>query len=279
MRHPSLLKFSFCVISTLLLQACTQSPAAVVNRGSDSYKRGGTTARAAGADNYSPYSSGMTVPGDSQRESAEVPAVTVGELQPITAAELPAPVEAAPVDPAPDTIQPPLSVDHGTPVISPDVTGYETNPSQTLGTVKAGTTNVPPAEQPVPIHTGSAQFIWPVKGNIITPYGKGADGEFNDGINIAATQGEPIVASADGEVVYSGNELRGYGNMVILKHDGNIMTAYAHADRILVDKGDKVKQGVAIATVGQSGGVSQPQVHFGVRLNKEPVDPIGYLTN
>ena len=95
--------------------------------------------------------------------------------------------------------------------------------------------------------------------------------------NIAATQGEPIVAAADGQVVYSGNELAGYGNMVILRHQDGLMTAYAHADRVLVDKGQEVKRGVAIATVGKSGGVSTPQVHFGVRLNKTPVDPTGYL--
>lgn len=125
--------------------------------------------------------------------------------------------------------------------------------------------------------TASKGFIWPVKGKIISGFGPTADGEYNDGINIAAQQGEPIVAAADGEVVYSGNELRGYGNMVIVRHDNGLMTAYAHADRILVSKGERVRQGVTIATVGKSGGVDQSQVHFGIRKNKEPVDPMTVL--
>jgi murein DD-endopeptidase MepM/ murein hydrolase activator NlpD len=120
-------------------------------------------------------------------------------------------------------------------------------------------------------------FIWPVRGKVISGFGPKAGGEYNDGINIAAQQGEPIVAAAAGEVVYSGDELRGYGNMVILRHDNGLMTAYAHADRVLVSKGERVQQGVTIATVGKSGGVDQAQVHFGVRKDKEPVDPMGFL--
>ena len=129
-------------------------------------------------------------------------------------------------------------------------------------------------EQPA---ISSKGFIWPVKGKVISEFGSKKDGEYNDGINIAAQQGEPIVAAADGEVVYSGNELRGYGNMIIVRHDNGLMTAYAHADRILVSKGEQVKQGVTIATVDKSGGVDQTQVHFGVRKDKQPIDPMTVL--
>lgn len=128
-----------------------------------------------------------------------------------------------------------------------------------------------------PATVSSKGFIWPVKGKVISEFGSKVGGEYNDGINIAAQQGEPIVAAADGEVVYSGNELRGYGNMIIVRHDNGLMTAYAHADRILVSKGEQVKQGVTIATVGKSGGVDQTQVHFGVRKDKQPIDPIKVL--
>lgn len=131
------------------------------------------------------------------------------------------------------------------------------------------------AESPA---VSSKGFIWPVKGKVISEFGSKVGGEYNDGINIAAQQGEPIVAAADGEVVYSGNELRGYGNMIIVRHDNGLMTAYAHADRILVSKGERVKQGVAIATVGKSGGVEQAQVHFGVRKDKQPIDPMTVLS-
>lgn len=128
-----------------------------------------------------------------------------------------------------------------------------------------------------PAAASSKGFIWPVKGKVISEFGSKVGGEYNDGINIAAQQGEPIVAAADGEVVYSGNELRGYGNMIIVRHDNGLMTAYAHADRILVSKGERVKQGVTIATVGKSGGVEQTQVHFGVRKDKQPIDPMTVL--
>lgn len=133
------------------------------------------------------------------------------------------------------------------------------------------------AEAPVALPVTNGNYIWPVNGKIISKFGSKPGGAYNDGINISGKEGEPIVAAADGDVVYSGNELKGYGNMVILRHRDGIMSAYAHADRIIVNKGDKVKQGAAIATVGKSGGVDQAQVHFGIRKNKEPVDPITYL--
>lgn len=122
-------------------------------------------------------------------------------------------------------------------------------------------------------------FIWPVKGKVISGFGEKANGESNDGINIAASEGAPVAAAAEGEVVYSGNELPGYGNMVILRHKNGMMTAYAHTRRIMVNKGDKVKQGQMIAEVGKTGEVNSPQLHFGIRKMKEAVDPSTYLSD
>jgi murein DD-endopeptidase MepM/ murein hydrolase activator NlpD len=99
----------------------------------------------------------------------------------------------------------------------------------------------------------------------------------NDGINIASSEGEPVWAAADGEVVYVGNELQGYGNMVLIRHDGNRSTTYAHLNRATVDKYDRVKQGDIIGYVGSTGNVKQPQLHFAVREGKNPVDPRKYL--
>ena len=120
---------------------------------------------------------------------------------------------------------------------------------------------------------GTARFVWPVSGRIISPFGASASGERNDGINIAADRGTPIRAAADGVVTYSGNELKGYGNLVLIKHDDDYVTAYAHAERTLVNRGDKVKKGDVIAYTGETGDVTEPQLHFEIRRDTKPVDP------
>jgi len=124
----------------------------------------------------------------------------------------------------------------------------------------------------------SGKFVWPVAGGkVISHFGPKPGGKANDGINIAVAEGEPIWASASGMVVYAGNELKGYGNMVIIRHDGGWMTAYAHARSISVKKNDYVKQSEIIGYVGITGGVKTPQLHFALRDGKTPVDPEQYL--
>jgi murein DD-endopeptidase MepM/ murein hydrolase activator NlpD len=122
-------------------------------------------------------------------------------------------------------------------------------------------------------------FDWPVKGAIISSFGSGDLGRRNDGVNIAAPVGTPVRAAADGEVVYRGSELEGYGNLLLVKHTDGFVTAYAHNDVMLVKKGQKVNQGQVIAKVGKSGAVSEPQLHFEIRQNLKSVDPIGFLDN
>lgn len=124
---------------------------------------------------------------------------------------------------------------------------------------------------------GSSEFIWPVSGSVVKGYGPAANGQRNDGINISAAKGTQLVAAAGGEVVYAGSELAGFGNLVLIRHPGGWVTAYAHADSILVNEGDLVKQGQAIATVGSTGNAPGPQVHFELRKGKEPVDPTRHL--
>jgi murein DD-endopeptidase MepM/ murein hydrolase activator NlpD len=99
----------------------------------------------------------------------------------------------------------------------------------------------------------------------------------NDGINIAANAGEPFYAAADGVVVYAANDLKGFGNMVILRHAEGWMTAYDHADRLLVKQNERVRQGQQIGVVGATGSVNQAQLHFGLRQGKQPVDPSKHL--
>jgi len=136
----------------------------------------------------------------------------------------------------------------------------------------------PPAYVPPRVSSGdSGRFIWPVSGQVIDNFGSSAGGERNDGINIAAAAGTPIRAAQSGTVSYAGNELRNYGNLVLIKHDDGYITAYAHADRIAVAKGQHVEQGQIIGYTGTSGDVTRPQVHFEIRRDSRPVDPRGLL--
>ncbi len=137
---------------------------------------------------------------------------------------------------------------------------------------------VPPAPAPARQSVGSAKFLWPAEGQIASRFGTKSGGLKNDGINIAAPAGSPVRATADGTVAYAGNELQAYGNLVLIKHEGGWMSAYAHNQELKVTRGDRVLQGQTIAQVGQTGNVPNPQVHFELRTGQgRPVDPLKHL--
>ncbi len=121
-------------------------------------------------------------------------------------------------------------------------------------------------------------FRWPVKGRIIAGFGARVNGTQNDGINLAVPLGTPIKAADDGVVAYAGNELKGYGNLVLIRHANGYVSAYANASELLVKRGDTVKRGQVIAHAGQTGNVSSPQLHFEIRKGSVPVDPTKYLS-
>lgn len=129
----------------------------------------------------------------------------------------------------------------------------------------------PKAEEPPPRSSG--RFMWPVKGKLVSGYGPKPDGMHNDGLNIVAPKGTTVVAADNGVVAYAGNELRGFGNLLLIRHADGWITAYAHLDRIDVERGATVKRGQAIATVGQTGSVTSPQLHFELRKGTQAVDP------
>ena len=116
-------------------------------------------------------------------------------------------------------------------------------------------------------------FLWPARGRIISNFGPRLGGLHNDGINIAAPKGTPILAADHGVVAYAGNGLKGFGNLILIKHSGGWVTAYAHTEKIFVRRGTQVKRGQKIATVGNTGGVKKPQLHFEVRKGSRAVDP------
>lgn len=134
------------------------------------------------------------------------------------------------------------------------------------------TTRLPP-----PPPASGRGFVWPLRGQVISTFGGKDKGLRNDGINIAAPRGAPVRAALNGVVAYAGNELRGFGNLLLVKHDNGWITAYAHNDELLVKRGATVTRGQAIARVGSTGSVTRPQLHFEVRKGKRPVDPVRYL--
>lgn len=137
-----------------------------------------------------------------------------------------------------------------------------------------------PAEMPAKAAeaTGALPtFRWPVRGKVVTTYGAKTNGKSNDGINLAVPEGTPVKAAEDGVVAYSGNELKGYGNLVLVRHSNGYVTAYAHASELLVKRGDTIKRGQVIAKSGQSGEVASPQLHFEIRKGSSPVDPLQFL--
>lgn len=120
------------------------------------------------------------------------------------------------------------------------------------------------------------RLIWPTNGKVTSGFGE-RNGNNHDGIDISAATGTPIFAAADGRVIYSDDKLSGYGNLLIVRHEGSWATIYAHNDRNVVAKGDFVSQGQKIAEVGQTGRASGPHLHFEVRFGKSPKDPLKYL--
>ena len=123
-----------------------------------------------------------------------------------------------------------------------------------------------------PARAGSS-FHWPVQGPVLSSFGAKKGGEHNDGINIAAPRGTPVRAAENGVVAYAGEELKGFGKLLLVKHAGGWVTAYAHNEELLVAAGDRVKRGDTIARVGSSGHVDRPQVHFEVRRGTRAVNP------
>jgi murein DD-endopeptidase MepM/ murein hydrolase activator NlpD len=124
---------------------------------------------------------------------------------------------------------------------------------------------------------GAPAFRWPVRGRIINPHGTRVGGSTNDGIDLAVPEGTPVRSADDGVVAYAGNELKGYGNLVLVRHANGFVTAYANGSELLVKRNDQVHKGQVIMKSGQTGNAATPQLHFEVRKNSAPVDPMQYL--
>jgi murein DD-endopeptidase MepM/ murein hydrolase activator NlpD len=149
----------------------------------------------------------------------------------------------------------------------------EAAPEQATASAPQAAPQPVPAAIPTPQARSGGKFLWPLEGKLISVYGPTSDGLHNDGINIEAPAGAPVVAAENGVVAYAGNELRGFGNLLLIKHADGWVTAYAHTDRFLVERGQNVSRGQEIATVGSSGSVDRPQLHFEIRKGSRAIDP------
>lgn len=249
-----------------------------------------------------------------QRQSLPAPAaqpapVKVEPRQPLPQVKSTPSAQASPqIPPAPPVkarFNPPASVASSTRPAEPRATPPRISPRippkrpPELATAEPPRASTPPASKPAPARAQPAEplrpppvqrgpaaakpnssggFLAPVEGPVIAKFGKQADGRRNDGINIAAARGTPVRAARAGEVVYAGDALQGYGKLLLVKHAGDWVTAYAHLDRILAQRGDKVARGQTVGVVGTTGGVSAPQLHFEMRKDNKPVNPAGKLS-
>ncbi|MFY8106522.1 MAG: peptidoglycan DD-metalloendopeptidase family protein [Elstera sp.] len=203
----------------------------------------------------------------------EPPKVEPPKVEPVKPAEPPKPVtppvaKVEPPKPAPPVKAEAEEVEVGepaTPLPAPEAP------------VKKPSRDEVVASLPTPPPRGGRSFQWPTTGRIIATFGPQERGLHNDGINIAAPKGTPVRAAENGVVAYAGDEIRGFGNLLLIRHADGFMTAYAHNEVLLVNRGDTIRRGQVIARVGQSGNVSTPQLHFEIRKGTQAVDPEQYL--
>lgn len=250
-----------------ILNACTQPPAEVVFKTSPATQRPGAQ---------------QSVESIPLVDSAPVTAIQQQDLPPLTQEKPVAEPKQEPEIIQLNEAQPPVPVQKAevSPVqrtpADPSITEIiETGEKLTLGEYVS--TPVKPSPIPVQKQQALTTFIMPVQGQIVSTFGVKPGGLRNDGINIAASEGSPIKAVADGEVLYVNKAMKGYGSLLLVRHADGWISTYAHNKEVLVSQGAKVKQGDVIAYVGKAGSVTSPQLHFSLRKDKKPVDPERYL--
>jgi murein DD-endopeptidase MepM/ murein hydrolase activator NlpD len=177
--------------------------------------------------------------------------------------------------------KPVAAVQPSTPKVNDKPVGYtppSRNAAEKPAAPAAGQVAAKPAEPVRTASTGGSGFRWPVNGRVISGFGKKPNGERNDGIDLAVPEGTNVKAAESGVVIYAGNELKSYGNLVLVRHENGWVSAYAHNKELLVKRGDQVQRGQVISLAGRTGGVDSPQVHFELRKGATPVDPMQHLS-
>lgn len=205
---------------------------------------------------------------------AAPPRVAAAQPAPVATPARPTPAPARPAVAARPEPARPTVVASAPPAQRTEIRKVESAPVQQPAADPQTTASIPKSE---PAATPErADFRWPARGRVISGFsGKGG----NEGINIAVPEGTPVKAAEGGVVAYAGNELKGYGNLVLIRHPNGYVSAYAHNGELSVKRGEAVKRGQVVAKAGQTGNVSTPQVHFELRKGATPVDPTPYLNN
>jgi murein DD-endopeptidase MepM/ murein hydrolase activator NlpD len=224
---------------------------------------------------------GVSVKALIARNDLKPPRLKVGEVLYLPKGSKPA---AAAVAAAPKkSVAPAVQVVKTTPIAPPGKPQAPTKPQaasaadeDVVGQNRQVASN---QELPAPEPMSGNSFRWPVQGRIISEFGTKPDGGHNDGINVAVPAGTSVKAAENGVVAYAGDELKGYGNLVLIRHSNNWVSAYAHNEEILVKRGDQVRRGQVIAKAGRTGQVNQPQLHFELRKGSRPVDPTKFMTH
>jgi murein DD-endopeptidase MepM/ murein hydrolase activator NlpD len=256
-------------------------------------RRYGTTLAALARDNgISPYTrvnvgDRIKVPGNSRQTALQPQRQAAPQMQ--TAVQQPQPqryAAAAPQVARPQTTAPQAaSWPNNAPQLNQPRTipidrAPAAEPTQSVRMVSQETPKAEPAPEKAAEPAGNLQsFRWPVHGRVIAGFGSKPNGTQNDGINIAVPEGTQVKAADDGVVAYAGNELKGYGNLVLVRHSNGYVSAYANASELLVKRGDTIRRGQVIALSGQTGNVTSPQLHFEIRKGSTPVDPTKYLAS
>ena len=224
-------------------------------------------------------------------QTASSAPVTAPAPVPLPAARQPAPIQTA-VSPSAPAVAPPRRPQQlAAPQRAPAATAAATQvqpprapqsapapvaaPQQNAASQPAPAAREPTATGSLPSDAGGLDFRWPARGRVIAGFGTGG----NEGINIAVPEGTPVRAAESGTVAYAGSELKGYGNLVLIRHENGFVSAYAHNSELLVKRGDTVRRGQVIANSGRTGNVNAPQLHFEIRKGSDPVDPMPYLRN
>lgn len=262
-------------------------------RGKQLAEGSGKLPQAAGGDgaNAGPGGTYTVKPGDSL---AKIAKATGSDIDALKAAnglsasairigqvlKVPAPGEGAadnvktasiPVKPAPQTPAAPAAAKTET-VSAPAQPEADAGPKQAVGDVASANAGVEAPED-----TGIGKYRWPVRGQVIAGYGSNVDGNRNDGIDISVPAGTPIKAAENGVVIYAGNGLKELGNTVLVRHDDGTVTVYGNANNLKVARGQKVQRGQTVAESGMTGNAKRPQVHFEVRKDATPVNPMTFL--
>lgn len=248
-----IVRASLLVSLVFSVSACTQPMAKVELKGQHSYAQNGV-------NTYVPFKLARS----DYRPTTYVSTEQTASVQPISVSDVPAPTPAPTKTKAIQSKQ-----------VASNVNPWTNKPRAVSSEESLSLSR----KEPPRLAASNQGFMWPVNSRkVVSSFGPKGGGKVNDGINIASAEGEPVWASADGEVIYVGNELQGYGNMILVRHAGNKNTTYANLSRTNVDKYDRVKQGDIIGYVGSTGNVKSPQLHFAIRDGKDPLDPSKYLS-